>query len=562
MKNQVNKIKNKSIKRVLILSVLLITFIILLINTVVTTLLINTNMKEVLIEKAEDQVYEISKQAEFILNSSDNVVEDLQKLVDEKKDQKGIVYAVVINKDEVKAIVHSNKDKLNKTYKDDYTIEGATKGTKQHTRFFAEVEGIWTYDIMRPIYKNGNLYGTMDVGIEESGINSIVTKIVLYQILISIISFIVIGLILGAIIGKIINPLKDLSLLVEKTANLDLSNSEEDNNIVNRKDEIGVMAEALFKMRGIFRDVIAHIKESMENVNDAAENLTAFVEENAASSNEITCSIEEMVKSTEISVSEIDNGMEEEENLSENIESVTKGIHDIVDRTNNMNNLSQRGFTTSMELAKWSEKNKEATNNLNEIIGQVDKSSKEISSIVNIITEIANQTNLLALNASIEAARAGDAGKGFSVVASSIRKLSEQTSSATEDIKKKIEAIQTVSKHAVNEICESIDVAENNIKYSKENNSIFGDIKNVLEEILHMSEEIKTYTNTMKQGKDSLSNTFEQISESVEEISQGSEQILRNSEEQLDSTQEVVGYSETLKALSESLKMEIDKFNL
>lgn len=232
------------------------------------------------------------------------------------------------------------------------------------------------------------------------------------------------------------------------------------------------------------------------------------------------------------------------------------------EEANNTIKVVEQGNNIILDSLKSMEDIINSAKYIKEEVIDLSKNFQSINHISDAIKDISSKTNLLALNASIEAARAGDAGKGFSVVASSIRKLSEQTSSATEDIKKKIEAIQTVSKHAVNEISESIDVAENNIKYSKENNSIFGDMKNALEEILQMSEEIKTYTSTMKQGKDSLSNTFEQISESVEEISQGSEQILRNSEEQLDSTQEVVGYSETLKALSESLKGEIDKFNL
>lgn len=85
----------------------------------------------------------------------------------------------------------------------------------------------------------------------------------------------------------------------------------------------------------------------------------------------------------------------------------------------------------------------------NKIITQLGQSSLDIGNVIKVISSIAQQTNLLALNATIEAARAGDAGRGFAVVANEVKELAKQTSKATEDITKKIEAIQNDSKNAV-----------------------------------------------------------------------------------------------------------------
>ncbi|UZM97502.1 hypothetical protein OL548_20345 [Lysinibacillus sp. MHQ-1] len=108
----------------------------------------------------------------------------------------------------VKAVAHSDSNKLNKVYEDDYTIEGATKGVKQFTRWYAEVQGIWTYDIMEPIYRNGELYGVMDIGVPESGIKSIIEPVLMFQIIIGIASFLIIGSLMWWIIDRIVRALK------------------------------------------------------------------------------------------------------------------------------------------------------------------------------------------------------------------------------------------------------------------------------------------------------------------------------------------------------------------
>jgi methyl-accepting chemotaxis protein len=142
-------------------------------------------------------------------------------------------------------------------------------------------------------------------------------------------------------------------------------------------------------------------------------------------------------------------------------------------------------------------KSAEATN---ETIGKLGQSSAEIGQVIKVITSIAQQTNLLALNATIEAARAGEAGKGFAVVANEVKELAKETAKATEDISRKIEAIQGDTKGAV---------------------AAIGQISSVIVQINDIQ-------NTIASAVEEQSATTNEISRNLAEAAHGSTDITRN----------------------------------
>lgn len=553
--------KKGSIKKYLLVFILGFLLLSSAINTFFTASIINSKIREVLIEKAKDQVYEMGKQAETILSTEADPIPKLQQFVEEKAKQDNVTYAIVIDSN-VTAVAHSDVNKLGKTYDDEYTIDGAKNGKEQFSRWYAEVQGIWTYDIMQPIYKNGELYGVMDIGVPESGITDIIKSVIGYQILIVIIGFVVIAILMWLVIDKIVKAIKSLEALVGKTAELDFNEEEAQLSLQNRNDEIGVMAQAIIEMRATLKSVIEGILKTSHSLSEASETLSRISDDSVKSTDEITAAIGEMAKATEEQALDTEKGAEQVNELSLEIDQVLESTKGIVQMTGKMDQLSTEGVKTVQKLESWSNKNKESSQNVSTIVQEVDRTSADISSIVNTITEIASQTNLLALNASIESARAGEAGKGFAVVAEEIRKLSEQTSKATEDIKSKIEAIQGISQNAVAEISESLKIVDQNAEAAQETKVIFDNIKKGLDETIDIAKEVTHLSDQMNRRKETIIGVIQNISASAEETSASTEEVSASAQEQLHSIETVAENAEALNHIAADLKNEMNRFKL
>lgn len=554
------KKRKRSIKVFLMSYFILFLLISMIINALLTAFNLDGKIRDVMIDNAKQMTYEVARQAEQILNTEEDPIEALNEFVAEKEDQENITYAIVIDKN-VQAIAHSDPEKRDKIYTDDYTIAGARDGQEQFSRWYAETQGYWTHDIMTPIYLNGELYGVMDVAIPENGITAIVYSVVVTQTIIGIISFSLVALIMYILISSIVKSLNEVGHLVDRTTNLDLADDDSKKMHI-KNNEIGAMARQIIKMREALRGVMGGIIDTSNTLTDASATLTQISVDSVASTNGITTSIEEVSRAVQAQVIDTERGVAGVNELSNNIDNVLASNSDIENMTQKMEQLSTEGVETVRKLEEWANKNKESSEKVSTIVQEVDKTSYAISSIVETITEIASQTNLLALNASIESARAGESGRGFSVVAEEIRKLSEQTAQATQDIRQKIEAVQSISKNAVTEIGESLNIVIHNTEAAKDTKIIFMDIKKELDSTITAVKEVTELSDKMNQCKESITGVMRNISESTDSTSANTEEASASAKEQMSHINSVAENAESLNEIAISLKNEMGRFTL
>jgi methyl-accepting chemotaxis protein len=202
--------------------------------------------------------------------------------------------------------------------------------------------------------------------------------------------------------------------------------------------------------------------------------------------------------------------------LSQSVARISESSNDVQNYVNSVSVATEEMISSISEISKNTDKAAKMTedavvqmNSTENIIKNLQVSSNEIASILEVVTEIANQTNLLALNATIEAARAGEAGKGFAVVASEVKELANRTAEATGDISKKISAIQGESSSAIN----SISVASTSVRTINEvaitiagaveeqtavTSEIGKSMRNATEKVSEMSSEMNLVTDLVK----------------------------------------------------------------
>ncbi|MGK0219127.1 MAG: methyl-accepting chemotaxis protein [Planctomycetota bacterium] len=262
---------------------------------------------------------------------------------------------------------------------------------------------------------------------------------------------------------------------------------------VGGEDAIGQMGEGLGRFLKGLRASIGGMAINAETLATAAEELTS-VSQQMSKSSETTNEQATVVATASNSV-------------NENVQTVASGTEEMAASIKEIAKNADRAAGISSEAVQVAE-------DTNVTISKLGESSLEIGQVIKVITSIAQQTNLLALNATIEAARAGDAGKGFAVVANEVKELAKETASATEDISRKIEAIQGDTKESV-EAIERISSIIANI------NDISGTIASAVEEQTATTNEMARNVTDANRGTTEIVETIKGVSSAAQETSEG-----------------------------------------
>lgn len=394
--------------------------------------------------------------------------------------------------------------------------------------------------------------------IKEATAGSITVTIVAAGVIL-LIALIVTAFIIMYVRKGIIKP---ILTTVETARELSTGDFTAEDIQVKSKDEIGELANAFNVMKNNIAQLVKNIQANAEHLSASAEELSASTEEVSATTADVTVRVSHTAEAASTS-QQISN------ETARAMEETAAGIQRIAESTQSLNNSAidaseeaASGGKTIQHAQTQMEEINESTRTVNDLVQKLSKQTEEISNITKVITDITDQTNLLALNAAIEAARAGEHGKGFAVVADEVRKLAEQSKESANLIVDLTVEIKQDTENVEKAVASSINSVSNGVEVIKEAGSAFESIARAVESMTAQIEEISATS-------EQLSASAEEVTASVNEIAAGAggaaesiEMIAAAMEEQTATMEQVSQVAVDLSENAQTLQSEIQKFRV
>ncbi|SFT60891.1 methyl-accepting chemotaxis protein [Selenomonas sp. GACV-9] len=329
---------------------------------------------------------------------------------------------------------------------------------------------------------------------------------------------------------------------------------------VDRGDELGMMANALFAARKELNSLMRSVSESSEQLAASSEELTASSNQAAQASTQVAQSAADVVNTVEDQQKAVINSNESVARVQSAVAHVKEQSRKVAD---NSASAAERAAAGSVSIDDSVEQIKSAETTVKgsaEVVDRLGERSREIGEIVDTMAAIADQTNLLALNAAIEAARAGEHGRGFTVVAEEVGKLAHESQESAEKIAHLIKAIQQDTEAAVKSMQDGREAVVSGARSVEELRAMFDEINNLVNGVSNQIQTVDEAVDAMTNEANAIMGEVNNISGYSNQVASEMQAVSAATEEQSASAEEIASASDSLAALAQKQQETLSHF--
>ncbi len=442
-------------------------------------------------------------------------------------------------------------------------ISTVLKGGQEYSASNVDIVGSKYYTYYVPLYQEGtkDVIGMVFCGRAQADVESEISVVTNSILIATIIAVIIASIIAIFVAIAIVNAINRGIAILDKVSEGDLTEKVPED-LINRKDELGVMGKCVENLRSSLVEIITTLKDNSNLLFGSSTRLDEASREANDSIGLVNQSISEISDGAASQANETQSATENVILMGNMVEDTSSQLRDLISISDTMRQAGDRAIETLDKLDKINRRASDAIDLIYDQTNTTNESVARIREATALITDIAEETNLLSLNASIEAARAGEQGRGFAVVANQIQKLAEQSNESASKIASIITELLADSEKSVQTMDEVRQIMEEQNEDVKKTQEAFEDVRSGIDQTTSGMGTISQKTESLDSARVSVVDIVQNLTAIAEENAASTQQTSANANEFSSLVGNIKDETVTLKEIAEGIDKSVGVFQL